>query len=170
MWYNMLSQFVSVFHHSGLKVPEKANHGIWKRMETNNLQTLYWISRPWSRWSEMMVIDTNENEYEMEIWTPCQKSQIMSSKRETDYSIPSPRFSFPRPHCASESGISDVREPLARAKSANACSPPPSISMGFTFVCSTCKQYNCSGILPITFKLCAFQITNLTVKFGSICS
>jgi len=64
----------------------------------------------------MMVIDTNENEYEMEIWTPCQKRQRMTSKCETDYSIQSPCFSFPRPHCASVGGISDVSKPLARAK------------------------------------------------------
>jgi len=49
-----------------------------------------------------MMIVTNRNKYEMEIWTPCQKNQRMTSKWETDYSIytiQSPRFSFPCPHC-----------------------------------------------------------------------
>jgi len=70
----------------------------------------------------------------------------MTSKCETDYSIQSPRFSFLRPRCALVCGISDVSEPLVRAKKPTPVAPRP-ISVGLTFVCSTCKQYKCSGIL-----------------------
>jgi len=65
----------------------------------------------------MMVIDIYENEYEMETWTPCQKSsQRMTSKCETEFCIQSSCFSFSCPHCAPVVSISDVIEPLARAK------------------------------------------------------
>jgi len=111
-----------------------------------------------------MVINTNENEYEMEIWTPCQRNQRITSKCETEYSIQSPRFSFPclNNYGASVDGICDVREPLARAKV-----PTPVVSSADQRVAHLCLLYmqavqlfRPGRILPITLYRDVMPIRN----------
>jgi len=94
-----------------------------------------------------------------QIWTPCQKSQRMSSNCETDYNIQSPSCLF-FPHCAWVGGISDIRELLARAKV-----PTPVVPSADQRGAHLCLLYMQAVQLsrPITERLTSVKNSTLTV-------